>query len=108
VSTLTYYAVFLVGVQGTSCFNCNDGVLPGDDGTDGRSDDKGGEPEAIEVFTVEGRTFAAVGLERQSSIVVYEVRKSKEHYSGRKALPVSIKEERPQGEKWGVLQPGCL
>ncbi|KAF5825336.1 hypothetical protein DUNSADRAFT_11443, partial [Dunaliella salina] len=50
------------------CFNCDN-----DENDPGRSDNKGCEPEAIEVFTENGRTFVAVGLERQSSIVVYEV-----------------------------------
>lgn len=45
-----------------------------DDGTkDGRSDDKGVEPEAIELATIEGNTYAFIGFERQSAIVVYDI-----------------------------------
>jgi hypothetical protein len=38
-----------------------------------RSDDKGPEPEFVELGRVAGRTFAFVGLERTSGIVVYDV-----------------------------------
>lgn len=40
---------------------------------DDRSDDKGPEPEAVAVGTVRGRTYAFIGNERQSNIVVYDV-----------------------------------
>jgi 5'-nucleotidase len=40
---------------------------------DKRSGNKGAEPEAIAVGTIEGRTYAFVGLERQSAIVIYEI-----------------------------------
>lgn len=43
------------------------------DSADSRSDDKGTEPEAIEAATIGNRTFAFVGLERQSGVLVYEV-----------------------------------
>lgn len=50
-------------------FNSN-----GDAGTlDTRSDNKGPEPEGLAIATIEGRTFAFVGLERTGGIVVYEV-----------------------------------
>lgn len=38
-----------------------------------RSDNKGPEPEAIEVGTVEGRTLAFIGLERDSGIMIYDI-----------------------------------
>ncbi|MDX2266642.1 MAG: choice-of-anchor I family protein [Bryobacter sp.] len=38
-----------------------------------RSDDKGPEPEAIAIGTVNGRTYAFIGNERQSNIVVYDI-----------------------------------
>ncbi len=38
-----------------------------------RSDDKGPEPEAVAVAELNGRTYALIGLERQSAIVVYDV-----------------------------------
>lgn len=40
---------------------------------DGRSDDKGGEPEAIAIGTIDNKTFAFVGLERQSAILMYDI-----------------------------------
>ncbi|MBP0904668.1 esterase-like activity of phytase family protein [Mariniflexile gromovii] len=45
-----------------------------DEGTkDGRSDDKGGEPEAVAIGTIDGKTYAFIGLERQSSILMYDI-----------------------------------
>ena len=52
-----------------SNFNSN-GVV---DSADERSDDKGVEPEALDVGTIDDRTFAFIGLERQSAIVVYDI-----------------------------------
>jgi len=43
------------------------------DEMDSRSDDKGGEPEAVTVGTIDGRTYAFIGLERMSGIFVYDV-----------------------------------
>ncbi|KJY84033.1 alkaline phosphatase [Vibrio galatheae] len=40
---------------------------------DGRSDDKGVEPEAIEVAQINGRQLAFIGLERQGGIMIYDV-----------------------------------
>ncbi|MGR5294242.1 choice-of-anchor I family protein [Vibrio mediterranei] len=40
---------------------------------DDRSDDKGVEPEAIEVANINGRHYAFIGLERHSGIMVYDV-----------------------------------
>ncbi|MEZ5059820.1 MAG: T9SS type A sorting domain-containing protein, partial [Saprospiraceae bacterium] len=40
---------------------------------DGRSDDKGVEPEAIAIGTIGDYTYAFVGFERQSAIVVYDI-----------------------------------
>jgi hypothetical protein len=42
---------------------------------DGRSDDKGVEPEGVAVFSFAGRTIAAIGLERtnESVIALYDV-----------------------------------
>ena len=52
---------------GTPYFNADDGE------TDGRSDDKGAEPEALAVGEVDGRTYAFVGLERSSGIMMYDI-----------------------------------
>ena len=40
---------------------------------DDRSDNKGPEPEGITVGSVGGRTYAFIGLERQSGVMVYDV-----------------------------------
>ncbi|MFA0405356.1 choice-of-anchor I family protein [Vibrio sp. 10N.222.52.C12] len=47
----------------------NDNNQSGDD----RSDDKGVEPEAIEVAEINGKHYAFIGLERQGGIMVYDV-----------------------------------
>jgi|GEM_PF-231152 len=48
-------------------FNQDEGEM------DGRSGNKGVEPEALTVGTINGKTYAFVGLERQSVIVVYDI-----------------------------------
>ncbi len=40
---------------------------------DGRSDDKGSEPEAVAIGRIGSRFYAFVGLERQGGIMVYDV-----------------------------------
>ncbi|MDO9452669.1 MAG: choice-of-anchor I family protein [Stagnimonas sp.] len=40
---------------------------------DDRSDNKGPEPEALSVFTLGTKTFAAIGLERQGGIFTYDI-----------------------------------
>ncbi|MBW3695976.1 alkaline phosphatase [Vibrio sp. T187] len=47
----------------------NDSNQSGDD----RSDDKGIEPEAIEVASINGRHYAFIGLERQGGIMTYDI-----------------------------------
>lgn len=44
-----------------------------DEKKDGRSDDKGVEPEAVEIGTIDGKTYAFIGFERQSAIVAYDI-----------------------------------
>ena len=45
---------------------------------DGRSDDKGAEPEAVAIGTINGKTYAFIGLERQSSILMYDITNPKD------------------------------
>ncbi len=40
---------------------------------DNRSDDKGSEPESIEVGQVDGRWYAFIGLERATGVMVYDI-----------------------------------
>ncbi|HSG50565.1 MAG TPA: choice-of-anchor I family protein, partial [Rheinheimera sp.] len=40
---------------------------------DDRSDDKGGEPEAIDVGSIEGRTYAFIAQERSGDLFIYDV-----------------------------------
>lgn len=43
------------------------------DSFDGRSDNKGPEPEGVEIGEVRGRTYAFIGLERTGGVMVYDV-----------------------------------
>ncbi|MDX9749988.1 MAG: choice-of-anchor I family protein, partial [Flavobacteriales bacterium] len=43
------------------------------DSFDSRSDDKGPEPEAIELAEIDGRHYAFIGLERIGGIMVYDI-----------------------------------
>lgn len=44
-----------------------------EDEMDGRSGNKGAEPEALTVGTIGDKTFAFIGLERQDAIMVYDI-----------------------------------
>ncbi len=50
-------------------FNSNGGA----DGFDGRSDDKGPEPEAVTIGVIGERTYAFIALERTGGVAVYEI-----------------------------------
>jgi 2',3'-cyclic-nucleotide 2'-phosphodiesterase (5'-nucleotidase family) len=43
------------------------------DSFDSRSDDKGPEPEAVELATVNGRMYALIGLERVGGVMIYDI-----------------------------------
>jgi len=40
---------------------------------DNRSDDKGGEPEAVDVGVIEGRTYAFIAQERAGDLFIYDI-----------------------------------
>lgn len=44
-----------------------------ENGSDDRSDDKGPEPEAIEIAKINGKTYGFIGLERVGGIMVYDI-----------------------------------
>lgn len=44
-----------------------------ENGGDDRSDDKGPEPEAIEIASLNSKTYAFIGLERVGGIMVYDI-----------------------------------
>lgn len=84
--TTTPYTAF--GSRSASLFDASTGALLWDSGNsfqtlaiaarvydDGRSDDKGTEPEGVVVARIEGRTYAIVGQERTTSsmLVVFDV-----------------------------------
>ncbi|MGJ7441471.1 choice-of-anchor I family protein [Aquipuribacter sp. MA13-6] len=51
-------------------FNANNSE---NDSFDNRSDNKGPEPEGIEVGRVDGRTYAFIGLERIGGVMIYDI-----------------------------------
>jgi hypothetical protein len=56
-----------IALNEPTLFNQDDGEM------DGRSGNKGGEPEALALGTIDGKTYAFVGLERQNAILVYDI-----------------------------------
>ncbi len=48
-------------------FNQDEGEM------DGRSGNKGAEPEALTVGTIDGKTYAFIGLERQNALLIYDI-----------------------------------
>jgi hypothetical protein len=55
------------GIYGRDFFNSNHNAVGSNDT---RSDDKGPEPEALTVGTIEGYTYAFIGFERQGGVIV--------------------------------------
>ncbi len=51
-------------------FNSNNS---GNSSFDNRSDDKGVEPEGVDVGMINGRMYAFIGLERQSAVLIYDI-----------------------------------
>lgn len=63
------FEVITANRLGVDHFNASNDDNEGDD----RSDDKGPEPEAIEIGMVDGKTYAFIGLERVGGVMVYNV-----------------------------------
>lgn len=56
-----------IALNEPTLFNQDEGEM------DGRSGNKGGEPEALALGAIDGKTYAFVGLERQNAILVYDI-----------------------------------
>ncbi|WP_213287304.1 choice-of-anchor I family protein [Bradyrhizobium sp. sGM-13] len=54
-------------------FNVDTAEGGGSGATDNRSDNKGPEPEGVDVGVINGRTYAFVGLERVGGVMVYDI-----------------------------------
>lgn len=84
--------------EGKNFNSTNDNNNSGDD----RSDDKGIEPEAIEVAQINGRHYAFIGLERQGGIMIYDITDPKQaqfmHYVSRRDYNQPVCTEVEDGE----------
>jgi 5'-nucleotidase len=56
-----------VALYQPALFNQDEGEM------DGRSGNKGAEPEALTIGTIDGKSYAFVGLERQNAIMVFDI-----------------------------------
>ncbi|PPC80446.1 MAG: bifunctional metallophosphatase/5'-nucleotidase, partial [Hyphomicrobium sp.] len=65
--------VFDSGTHGEQVVAATGLTSAGGNYDDGRSDNKGTEPEGITVGTINGKTYAFVGLERAGGVIAYEV-----------------------------------
>lgn len=96
-STCVFEGLYGYGARSFSIFNADTGDLVFDSGSDferitaerlgsnfnsdndengsgdSRSDAKGPEPEAVELATIGGKTYAFIGLERVGGIMVYDI-----------------------------------
>ncbi|MDT0619664.1 choice-of-anchor I family protein [Salinisphaera sp. P385] len=68
---------------------------------DGRSDNKGSEPEAVTVAEFNGRQYAFIGLERMGGIMVYDVSNPAAptfvHYSNNRNFAIDIEDDIDDG-----------
>lgn len=92
----TFEALYAFGARSFSIFNADSQTLAFDSGNDferitaerfpenfnaqndsnnldSRSDDKGPEPEGVELAVIDGRTYAFINLERVGGVMVYDV-----------------------------------
>ncbi|MEL7256481.1 MAG: choice-of-anchor I family protein [Pseudomonadota bacterium] len=75
-------------------FNDDDGDTDGDED---RSDAKGPEPEAIIIGEIDGSTYAFIGLERDSGIMIYDI-SNPANASFVNYIPPAFVDTTPEGE----------
>lgn len=63
----------ITAASNQAVFNATNATNDDNDSFDSRSDDKGPEPEGIEIGNAFGSTYAFIGLERVGGIVVYDI-----------------------------------
>jgi hypothetical protein len=78
-----------------------------------RSDDKGPEPEAIDVGTIDGKHYAFIGLERMGGVMVFDVTNVNEgsfvSYTNNRNFDVAADSTNAEGEfVTGDLAPECI
>ena len=92
------FATIALMNEGKNFNSTNDSNDSGDD----RSDDKGIEPEAIEVAQINSRHYAFIGLERQGGIMIYDITDPKQaqflHYVNRRDYNQPVCTEVEDGE----------
>jgi len=84
----------IIAARAPERFNDDDGDTDGDED---RSDNKGPEPEAVAVGQIGDRTFAFIGLERDSGIMIYDVSNPAESFFVDYIEPAFV-DSTPEGE----------
>lgn len=94
-------------------FNTNNDEDKGPDELDARSNKKGPEPENVAVLNIKDRTYAIVGLERISGIMIYDITDPlnpvyKDYFNNRIFIKSVDKDEKVGLEKRGNIGPEGL
>lgn len=94
-------------------FNTNNDEDKGADELDARSNKKGPEPENVEVLKIKDKTYAIIGLERISGIMIYDITDPlnpvyKDYFNNRIFIKSVDKDEKVGLEKRGNIGPEGL